>query len=1139
MNQPHTNLGAFWERRLQNLAGSLALRRAMLAGAVALQLLLPGRGFALDPAKSVFQFNCQNWTRQNGLSVDKINAITQTGDGYIWLGTQNGLIRFDGNEFKMIPIDLPQAQGQDVESLGRSRAGGIWFAINNGGFGSYDGQTFTAIDDARWSRPDLSATTIMEARDGALWTGMNSGLGRWVKGKPEGSFLDETTTGHIMSLCEDPAGRIWLGTAEHGLYYWAEGKFVQIPDNFLKQQNISALATDSDGQIWIGTGYGLRCYSQGQPKVIPPLVAEVKALLVDSHGILWVGTSGMGLARYENGVFTYLKKADGLGSDYVTSLFEDAEGSLWIGTRDGLSQLMDLKFPIISSKEGLLEGSSHAVDASSKGGLWITSVAGVSYFDGRTITNYTQASLMPNCFIKSVFEARNGDVYLVDGNKNIDVISGDHLLARYTNENWPSALTEDAESVLVASGTSELFRVQNGTLQPYQFKGGVQPVFYWVNKMCVAKDGAIWVASNNGIFRLQNGTFKEWSSTNGLSGDKAQWIFEDVDGSIWAGLTTGIARIKDGRIENIKQADGLPDDRIYAIVSDDHGFFWFDSERGIFRASRQGLNDFADGKEIRIKCELFDGLESVKFTDRTDQEFSGCKTLDGRIWFPSPWGVVMIDPAHIPTIRIAPPVHIDRVLANGREFARSENTIVPPGKGELEVHFTALSFIAPQKIRFRYQLEGYDKDWVETEGRRLAFYTNLKPGPYTFRVMAANADGVWNEAGDSFKIELRPHFYETVWFYLLGVVLACVVLAGIYAWRVRHLRIKQRALQQARDLLEAEVQHRTAELAEANTSLKTEAGEHQRTAIELAQRTKSLENEIEERKQMELELEGTHRQLLETSRKAGMAEIATNVLHNVGNVLNSVNVSASLVTDSVKKSKAANLAKVVALLREHEHDLGTFITSDSRGKQLPAYLAQLSEHLLADQTMTVKELDSLRGNIEHIKHIVNMQQSYTKVSGLVETLQAADLVEDALKVDSSSFAHDDIQVIKEFQNVPPVTVEKHKVLQILVNLVRNAKQACDQLDPSEKRLTFRVTNGNDRVRIAVTDNGIGIPPENLTRIFGHGFTTKKDGHGFGLHSGALAAKEMGGSLNVISDGSGQGATFTLELPCTRKEHSNE
>ncbi|MGD1089683.1 MAG: PAS domain S-box protein [Verrucomicrobiota bacterium] len=290
-------------------------------------------------------------------------------------------------------------------------------------------------------------------------------------------------------------------------------------------------------------------------------------------------------------------------------------------------------------------------------------------------------------------------------------------------------------------------------------------------------------------------------------------------------------------------------------------------------------------------------------------------------------------------------------------------------------------------------------------------------------------------------------------------------------------------------------------------------------------------------KEAEAKLDQVHKQLMNASRQAGMAEVATSVLHNVGNVLNSVNVASSCVADSLRKSKAANLSKVVALLREHEADLGDFITNDSKGKQLPGYLAQLAEHLAGEQTAVLNELARLQKNIEHIMDIVAMQQSYAKTTGILESLPIVDLVEDALRMNVGAMERHQINLLREYSETPPVLVEKHKVLQVLVNLIRNAKYACDDSEKPDKQIVLRVTNGNGRIKISVIDNGIGIPAENLTRIFNHGFTTRKNGHGFGLHSGALAAKEMGGNLAAFSEGPERGATFTLELP-TQREKAN-
>jgi signal transduction histidine kinase len=297
-----------------------------------------------------------------------------------------------------------------------------------------------------------------------------------------------------------------------------------------------------------------------------------------------------------------------------------------------------------------------------------------------------------------------------------------------------------------------------------------------------------------------------------------------------------------------------------------------------------------------------------------------------------------------------------------------------------------------------------------------------------------------------------------------------------------------------------------------------------------------LEKRVQERT---LELESTHQQLVDASRRGGMAEIATNVLHNVGNALNSVNISTGLIVDSVKKSKTSSLARVVVLLQAHAHDLGQFITSDPKGRHLPVHLARLSEHLIAEHANITGELDLLRRNVEHIKEIVAMQQNYATFGGLKEMADLPTLVEDSLRLNESGLTRHGVEIVRELEKVPLMNVEKHKILQILVNLIRNAKYACDETGRTDSRLTVRVANGDGRVRVTVMDNGIGIPPENMTRIFNHGFTTRKGGHGFGLHSSALAAGELGGSLTVRSDGPGHGAAFTLELPCPAQEKPHE
>jgi C4-dicarboxylate-specific signal transduction histidine kinase len=436
---------------------------------------------------------------------------------------------------------------------------------------------------------------------------------------------------------------------------------------------------------------------------------------------------------------------------------------------------------------------------------------------------------------------------------------------------------------------------------------------------------------------------------------------------------------------------------------------------------------------------------------------------------------------------------------------------------------------------------------VECDGERVGMvYLQAHPGEMWIRLRryAIIVAGVLlAAAGVAFLLSIRLHRVISGPIAHLAEVASSVAAGKDFSVRARRqdddelgrlidcfnemlsqIQVRDIALNAAQGELERRVQDRTRELEQEIT-------ERREAETALRERTAELEAIITEHKHAEQELERTHRQLLDTSRQAGMAEVATGVLHNVGNVLNSVNVSSTLLAERLGKSRVANLSKAVGLLQAHRGDMAAFLTSDPKGSRLPDYLSRLSEHLTAEHSAMFQEIHLLRKNIEHIKEIVAMQQSYARVSGLIETVDITGLVEDSLRMNSAAIERHKIELVREFLPVPPVTVDKHKVIQILVNLIRNAKYACHEAERPDKRITIRLTHQEERVRVSVIDNGVGIPPENLTRIFAHGFTTRKNGHGFGLHSGAIAARDLGGSLTVKSNGAGKGAVFTLELPC--------
>ncbi len=325
-------------------------------------------------------------------------------------------------------------------------------------------------------------------------------------------------------------------------------------------------------------------------------------------------------------------------------------------------------------------------------------------------------------------------------------------------------------------------------------------------------------------------------------------------------------------------------------------------------------------------------------------------------------------------------------------------------------------------------------------------------------------------------------------------------------------------------ILRRQVEQRTRQLQQ-------EIAEHEKTEARLAEETRRVQAEIRERTRMEAEVEKGHKQLLKASRLAGMAEVATTVLHNVGNVLNSANVLGSSIMEHLQRSKVPSVSRLATLLGEHRADLGRFVSEDERGQHLPGYLERLAGHLTQEQARLLDKTKSLTESLQHIKEIVAMQQNYARVSGVLETVSVAEIVEDALRMHHEALSRHQVQVVRDYQEVPPVTIDRHKLLQILFNLLENAKYACEDSGRPERQVTVSLhQNSQGQIQVGVSDTGVGIPAENLTRIFAQEFSTRKGGHGFGLHSSLLTAQEMGASLRALSDGPGRGAAFVLDIP---------
>jgi ligand-binding sensor domain-containing protein/signal transduction histidine kinase len=1057
---------------------------------------LTSQCLALDPDKAITQFNCRTWTRQSGLPAGNVSSIIQTSDGYLWIGTAGGAVSFDGIDFK--PLDLSGLQSQIVTSLSESSAGGLWMGLQHGAFASCNGKTVTYKGSEAWGGVDLNVHALLETSDQALWLAAETQLGRISMDHKFQVIISNTD---CTTLTEDATGRVWIGTAHRGLYWWKNGVVKRFPSHEADTQEIRALAVCRNGDIWVGTDWGPLCYdSNFVRKDFSFPWYPTRALLVDREGTLWMGTMGNGLVKNQNGVVTTLHKLDGLADDNVGAIAEDQEGNLWVGTQQGLSQLTDFKLPTYGKSEGVTPEIVTDVTAAQNGGVWMATSHGFGCFDGHG--NTTMFSLgLTNEFVNRVFEARNGDIYLIDGYQGVEVFRAGERLAQYNNTEWPSAFAEDSTSVVVAVG-KDLFRVGTNFYTPFHFQGK-GPELGWIFGLASGRDGSLWIATDAGVCKVKDGVARLWGPAEGMPNTHIVCVSEDDHGVVWAGGQKGIARIKDGKVVSADRNTGLFDNIIYAVVPDNQGRVWVDSSRGFFSFYTKDFDEYASSKTGHLMCIDYTGLDGVKSSERFQQKETGCRTLDGRIWFPTSQGLVGIAPDRVTPQTVPPRIYIQNARADGKEL-RPGQMRARPGKGNLDFQYVGLSYVAPQRIHYRYMLEGYDQEWVDAGMRRAAFYTNLKPGHYRFLVQACNEDGVWSPTAAEVAIELLPHLYQTAWFAGLMVGAFLLFLSVLYTWRLKHLTRKQQQLQKARDLLEIKVEERTRE----------------------------LRKEIEQRKRVQAEL-------VDASRRAGQADVATSVLHNVGNVLNSVNTSAGVVTRLMQTIPGDGVRKVAGLLEEHRGDLTQFLAENNRATSVINYLKGIDKQLTTQQSTILSELGDLSQNIEHINQVVAMQQSFAKAAAAVEPYSLPTLVEDALRLHAGSLERNGIKVVREYDELPDINIDKHKVLQILVNLITNAGHAVREPSVQRQIVTIRVhRHGENCVRVSVTDTGVGIDPANLTRIFAHGFTTRKDGHGFGLHSGSLAAKEMGGSLRCESEGLGKGATFILELPFQPAEYAS-
>jgi ligand-binding sensor domain-containing protein/signal transduction histidine kinase len=1096
--------------RLKRLPEVCRMAPRFVVTATALLVLSSDLAHALDPEKSLTQYTQTVWATEQGLPSNSVVAIAQTTEGYLWIGTEEGLARFDGVRFTIFDKkNTPALQSNHVSALSTASDGTLWIGTQGGGLTKYRDGKFVTYTTREGLGNDV-VLSLYEDTKGALWVGTNGGgLQRFKNGKfTRYTTSDGLPTEAIFSLSGGKDGSLWIGTRA-GLGRFKDGRFATystkdgLPDNYVR-----CVYVDPAGAVWVGTNEGgVSKFENGHFTSYTTRNGlsnnTIWSILRDRAGSIWIGTDAGGLNRLDDGAMTHYSVEDGLPVDTVMTVFEDRESNLWVGTRGGgLVRLKDSPFTVFTSRQGLSGDVVLPVFQDHAGVIWVgTNGKGLNCLkDGKVIRTYSKKEGLSDDVILAIAEDHEGSMWIAT-RKGLDRLKNARLTRLTTADGLPTdlvlSLYTDHQGVLWAGTRAGLCRFDGRAFITYTTKDGLS------NDYAIAiyedRQNTLWIGTGGGgLNKFENGRFTSFTKRNGLSSDSIWSVTGDQDGTLWIGTAGGgLDRFKNGKFTVYTVREGLFDDELFAVLDDHEGNLWMSSNRGIFRVPKSQLNAYAEGRLKSITADAYDTSDGLK-TKECNGGFqpAAWRTKDGRLLFPTMKGLTVVDPKRLGRNMLPAPVVIEQATVDGVSFDANQPIRAKPGPGRLEFEFTALSFVSPERLRFKYRLDNFDRDWTDAGTRRVAYYTNVPPGDYKFTVVARNDNGVWNKTGDSVALVIAPHYYQSRPFLALCVALAAGLCLGFYRLRIKHLKANEKRL-----------------------------------LVLVDQRTQALQEEVNAKERAHAELAQAQQHLMELSRLSGRAEVASGVLHNVGNVLNSMNIGASVMLRKARDLNIANLTAAIGILREHSHDLSRFVETDVRGQRVLPYLANAAADIESERQEIVNEAKALAHHIDHVKQIVLTHQDYAKAAALLETVPPSKMVEDALRMVESSLIRHSIDVKLEIEELPEISVSKHKVLEILVNLLRNAKQAvCERNGPQREIRIRAVRHSADRIRMEVHDSGVGLEPENLKRIFAHGFTTKSNGHGFGLHSSAIAAQQMHGSLWAESDGPGRGARFILELP---------
>jgi ligand-binding sensor domain-containing protein/signal transduction histidine kinase len=723
---------------------------------------------ALEPTTPLASYGRQGWATENGLPQNTVQALVQTQDGFLWLGTEVGLVRFDGNGFTVFDQhSKPALPANDVQCLLAAKDGALWVGTSDG-LARMKDDVITMFTTAN-GLPGNSISRLLENGPGSVDVITENGLGKIEDDKAtrDNAIYEELMVEPLPDSrfrVKLPSGRIADANATTFAIDQGHGQSIRFRvGHDLPGTRIQMLFSDREGTLWIGTNGGLARYADGKLEKMPvtdPLAsASVLAIMEDHEGDLWVGTESSGLQILRDQRFRTLTTREGLASDNTTAVVEDGSNTLWVGTSgSGVTAMQPGKLPRTwVVHDGLLSDVVLSLAAAPNGDVWVGTADGLSRIRRGVVASFTSADGLPDDFIRSLLADADGSLW----------IGTRHGLTHWKT---PGSLS---------GGTMETFTTANGLGSDL------------VGAMARGTAGSLWVATLAGLARLENGNITNFTTANGLSSNVITAIFAREDGTLLIGTQDHGWNLWDKKRFTPVTQNAVAGATIHAILDDGMNHLWFATGGGVARCDCGQAMGTMQGADCAHWMEFgtADGLRSRETA--TNSHPSAWRGKDGRLWFATPKGLIEVDPAHFPVNSVAPPVTVERFAVDDADQALQARSAlrVPAGHNHFQFEYAGLSFVAPQKVRYRYMLEGFDHAWTDADARRNAYYTNIPPGTYTFRVQAANSDGVWNMQGAALKFELEPHFYQTVWSYLLLAIL--IVGLVMLVLRLRLLRAQR------------------------------------------------------------------------------------------------------------------------------------------------------------------------------------------------------------------------------------------------------------------------------------------------------------------------------------------------------------